>query len=198
MRFAPTIIRPTFGRVLSVIVAALCAAGLVGFVATGDWAGLVRYGWSLLLFAAIGAALFWFPSVGVGENEVTVRNIFRTIHVPWAAIDRVDTKYALTLYTDARTVTAWASPAPNRYAGQTTRTGDTTRASEALGANPRPGDLLSTTSGAAAFLIRQHWDDLREAGTLDTSNATVTVDTHWRTIIVLAALTVATALGILL
>jgi hypothetical protein len=198
MRFAATIIRPTFGRVLSVAVAVLCAAGLVGFVATGDWGGLVRYGWGLAFFAALAAALFWFPSVGVSEAEVTVRNIFRTTHVPWSAIDRVDTKYALTLYTDGRTITAWASPAPNRYAGRTTRTGDTVRASDALGSNPRPGDLLSTTSGAAAFLIRQHWDDLREAGTLDPSNTTVTVDTHVRTIVVLVTLAVATAAGILL
>lgn len=200
MRFAPTRFRPAFGRVLSVVMVAMALAGLAGFVATGDWLGLLRYGWGLILLAALAVALFWLPSVDVAEHEVTVRNVFSTAHVPWPAIDRVDTKWALTLYTSQGTVSAWASPAPGSSAARTTDATDARLASNASGANPRPGDLLATSSGAAAYLIRRHWDELRSDGLLDAGAepGSVRRDIHWRTIIVLAALVVATALGIVL
>ncbi len=83
MRFAPTSFRPAFGRVLSVVVVVIAAAGLVSFVVIGDWLGLARYGWLLGLLAAAVLALFWFPRLDVAEHEVTVRNVFSTVHVPW-------------------------------------------------------------------------------------------------------------------
>ena len=61
MRFAPTSFRPTFGRILCVIIAAVALAGLGGFLVTGDWAGLLRYGWGLLLLGYTVFALYWFP-----------------------------------------------------------------------------------------------------------------------------------------
>jgi hypothetical protein len=70
-----------------------------------------------------------------------------------------------------------------------------------MGFAPRPGDLLETESGAVAYVIRRHWDDLREAGHLDApvlEGGRLRRDIHWVTIAVLSGLTVATALGILL
>ena len=99
MRFAPTSFRPAFGRVLSVVVVVMAVAGLASFVVTGDWLGLVRYGWALALLGAGALAVFWFPRLDIAEHEVTVRNVFSTVHVPWPAIERVDTKWALTLHT---------------------------------------------------------------------------------------------------
>lgn len=201
MRFAPTTFRPTFGRVLSVIVALIAVTGLVGFAVAGDVVGLLRYGWALLLLAAVALALFWFPRLDVAENEVTVVNVFSTVHVPWRAIQRVDTKYALTLYTDDGVVSVWASPAPNRYATQAASRSAARIAGDAAGTSPRPGDLLETQSGAAAYVIRRHWDDLREEGKLTApagADDRVRRDIHWATIAVLGALAVATALGILL
>ena len=197
MRFAPTSFRPAFGRVLAVVMCVLAAAGIVGFIATGDLAGLLRYGWGLALLAAIALALYWFPSLDVVEHEVTVRNVFSTVHVPWPAIQRVDTKYALTLYTPSGKVTAWASPAPNRYATQAANSSDARLAAQTSGTNPRPGDLPGTVSGAAALVIRSHWEDLREAGHLGEA-LPVTRDVHWLTIGVLGALLTATVLGIVL
>lgn len=200
MRFAPTSFRPTFGRVLSVVVAAIAVAGLVGFIVAGDVVGLVRYGWGLLLLGAGAFALFWFPSLDVAEHEITVRNVFSTVHVPWPAIDRIDTKYALTIYTANGKVTAWASPAPSRYISQVSRTTDARLAATSIGSNPRPGDLLETTSGAAAFVIRRHWEELREDGKLDAGvePGSVRRDIHWATIAVLGGLVIATALGVTL
>ena len=175
----------------------LAAAGLAGFVVSGDLLGLVRYGWPLLLLAALALALFWFPSLDVAEHEVTVRNVFSTTHVPWPAIQRIDTKYALTLYTTGGTVTAWASPAPNRYAAQAGNSADARLAARASGTNPRPGDLPGTLSGAAALVIRSHWEDLRETGRLDAGvePGSLRRTIHWPTIAVLSVLVVASVLG---
>ncbi|CAN5282339.1 hypothetical protein BH11ACT4_BH11ACT4_20410 [soil metagenome] len=201
MRFAPASFRPAFGRVLSVVVAAISVAGLAGFVATGDWAGLVHYGWGLVLLAVAGVALFWLPRLDVAEHEVTVRNVFSTVHVPWPAIERIDTKYALTLYTPRGKVTAWASPAPNRYAGQVAPSGDSRLPGAGLGGSIRPGDLMNTASGAAAYVIRSHWDRLRDDGHLDDpviEDGAFRRDIHWSTIVALGVLAVATVLGIAL
>lgn len=201
MRFAPTTFRPVFGRVLSVIVAVMAAGGLVGFVVAGDVLGLLRGGWALLLLIALVFALFWFPRVSVAEHEVTVRNVFSTVHIPWPAILSVDTKWALTIRTPEGVVTAWASPAPNRYATQTSSQSAARVAADPMGFAPRPGDLLETESGAVAYVIRRHWEDLREAGHLDApvlEGGRLRRDIHWVTIAVLAGLTLACVLGLVL
>lgn len=201
MRFAPTTFRPVFGRVLSVIVAVMAAGGLVGFVVAGDVLGLLRGGWALLLLIALVFALFWFPRVSVAEHEVTVRNVFSTVHIPWPAILSVDTKWALTIRTPEGVVTAWASPAPNRYATQTSSQSAARVAADPMGYAPRPGDLLETESGAVAYVIRRHWEDLREAGHLDApvlEGGRLRRDIHWVTIAVLAGLTLACVLGLVL
>lgn len=189
-----------FGRVLSVVTAAIAGLGLVGVIVSGDMTSLVRYGWIMLLIGALAFALFWFPRVDVAEHEVTVRNVFSTIHVPWPAIQNVDTKYALTLYTSEGKVTAWASPAPNRYAAQGGTAKDARLAADASGASPRPGDLPGTQSGAVAYVIRRHWQDLQEQGLLaaGAEPGSVRREIHWVTAAVLGALTVASILGILL
>ena len=48
-----------------------------------------------------------------------------------------------------------------------------------------------------AFVIRSHWEDLRESGKLDAGAepGSVRRDWHWPTIIVMGALAVATVLG---
>ena len=201
MRFAPVSFRPTFGRVLSVLTAIIAGLGLLGFVVGGDWLGLVRHGWGLLLLAAVGFALFWFPRLDVQEHAITVRNVFSTVTVPWTAIQRIDTKYALTLYTSEGTVTVWASPAPNRYASQVSSTTDTRIADQDSGGSIRPGDLIHTASGAAAFVIRRHWQQLRDDGFLDSAvveEGSMHRQFHTVTIAVLGALTVATVLGFVL
>ena len=200
MRFAPTTFRPLFGRVLSVIVGAVGLVALGGFVVVGDWSGLVRYGWLPVLLVVAVFAMFWLPSVSVAEHAVTVRNVLSTVTVPWPAIQRIDTKFALTLYTSGGKVTAWASPAPNRYAGQVTMTKDARLASRESGGAIRPGDLLETASGAVAYVIRRHWEELRDDGLLDAGAepGSVRRDIHWPIIAVLAALLLATVLGVVL
>jgi hypothetical protein len=185
---------------LSVATAVIAALGLAGFVVAGDWNGLLRYGWVLVLIGVAAFAMFWLPSVSVAEHEVTVRNVFTTVHVPWPTIQNVDTKYALTLYTSEGKVTAWASPAPNRYATASGTAGDARIAAQASGTSPRPGDLPGTQSGAVAYVIRRHWQDLNEQGMLaaGAEPGSVRRDIHWLTAGVLVALTAASVLGFVL
>lgn len=201
MIFKPVSLRPMFGRVLSIAMAVICAIGLGGFVLTGDWLGLARYSWILLLLIAVTFAMFWFPRVDIAEHEITVVNVLSTVHVPWPAIERIDTKYALTLFTPRGKVTAWASPAPNRYAATRISGADVKGLSESAfgpGRSVRPGDSLSSESGAAAHIIRSHWEQLRDDGLLDNpkvDEAAFRRDVHWVTIAVIVGLLLATVLG---
>src|SRR5918998_1311301 len=102
MVFRPAQFKPAFGRVLTVVVSLVALGALVGFVVSGDWSGLVRFGALPLLLMVVVWALFWAPELRVEEHAVTVRNVLRTFSVPWTAIERIDTKYALTLYTPGR------------------------------------------------------------------------------------------------
>jgi hypothetical protein len=181
-----------------VIIGVIAVLGLGGFVVTGDWIGLARYAWPVVLLAVVTFALYWFPRLDVSEAEIVVRNVFRTIHVPWQAIQRIDTKYALTLYTAEGKIPVWASPAPSRYAQFTTTRGDTavTESARAAGGSIRPGDALNTESGAAAHVIRSHWEDLRDDGLLDRPYELRT-RIHWPTIAVLVILILATVAGAL-
>lgn len=178
------------------VVALIAASALVGYLVAGDGEGVARYGWWYVLGAAAVAAMYWSPSVDVSEGEVTVRNPLATYHVPWGAIQRIDTKYTLTLFTEQRRIEAWAAPASGRHT--VFRLGpDDTKVSESakVAGAIRPGDSLASESGQAADYIRRHWELLRDDGLLDTRTSPVTREWHVPTITVLAALIVAGVLG---
>lgn len=171
---------------------ALIALGaLIGLVVAGDLGTLLRSGWWLLLLAALTWALYWMPVVEVLEHEVLVRNPLVTWHVSWPAIERIDTKWALTIYTSRRKIEAWAAPSSGRFTVFTLGPEDT-RVSETarLAGSIRPGDTLSSESGAAANQIRRHWEQLRDDGLLDVSAEHRIVRRDWnvRTIAVLSVL----------
>jgi hypothetical protein len=191
MRIQPASFRPTFGRVLTIVMALIALGALIGLVVAGDLGTLLRSGWWLLLLAALTWALYWMPVVEVLEHEVLVRNPLVTWHVSWPAIERIDTKWALTLYTSRRKIEAWAAPSSGRFTVFTLGPEDT-RVSETarLAGSIRPGDTLSSESGAAANQIRRHWEQLRDDGLLDVSAEHRIVRRDWnvRTIAVLSVL----------
>lgn len=201
MRFQPASFRPAFGRVLTIVIAVIGAGALIGYLATGDLAGILRSGWLLLLMVALVWALYWMPRVEVLEHAVIVRNPFSTWHVPWAAIQRIDTKWALTLYTERRRVEAWAAPASGRYTvfrlgPDDVKVSESARVAGAI----RPGDTLSSESGAAANHIRRHWEQLRDDGLLDAGvePGALRRTPNTRTIVLLGALVALSVLGQLL
>ena len=168
MSSEPVFFRPRFGRALTVASASLCAVGLVATVADSG-APALRYLPALVLPAVVVWALFGRPAVVVSDAGVEVRNVTRTVHLPWPAIQRIDTKYALTLYTAYGVYAAWAAPAPSRMQTLGAAPGDLRHLPESSygPGGVRPGDLVGTASGDAAALIRRRWEELRDAGHLE-------------------------------
>ena len=93
------VVRPWYGRLLTVVIALICAAMVVIAVVQGGWAdGAPMLPWALLVGGACWAT-FWRPRVEVSDAGVRVVNVTRTIRIPWPALRDVDTKWALTLDT---------------------------------------------------------------------------------------------------
>jgi hypothetical protein len=143
-------------------------------------------------------AAYWWPAVIVTPAGVTIKNITRTIELPWPAIQRIDTKYALTLYTAYGSYSAWAAPAPGR--AEIARAGSDKvyrehsaglPESTVVGGQIRPGDLPNSSSGAAALIVRQRWEELRDAGLLDNpqlERVKPRITWHWLTLGIIALL----------
>ena len=139
----PTVvIRSRSSQALAVAMVGASAMGVVLAVVAGLDA-LRTYGAPLVLFALAGWAAFWHPHVEVSDGGVRVVNTWRTVEVPWPAIEEVDGRYGLRLRTSYGTVTSWAAPAPSGR----------TRAREG-------------TSGAAE-VVTGRLEELRSAGYLD-------------------------------
>jgi hypothetical protein len=163
---------------------------------------------ALALVPAAFIALFawlvlWSPDVRVDADGVRLRNVFRTIQVPWAALIHVDTRYALTLFTPGHRFAAWAAPAPGRTGTTIARRAERrgrVDAAPTVDGTVRPGDLLGSESGQAAAMVRDQWTRLREAGEIPAGVADETpvgIRWHWSAgglLVLLAAGTVAALL----
>ncbi len=171
-----------FNRVLALLIWAAAAALTVGLVVSVRDARLL-YIVPVALFAFIAWAMLWRPYLAVGEDGLTLVNVTQTVRIPWEALINVDTKYALTLYTPGRKFPVWAAPAPGTArtlrATRNETKGRVGRPSVADSVR-RPGDLLSTESGAAAEVVRRRWAALQESGAIETGRADETpVQIHW-------------------
>lgn len=160
-------VRPWYGRLLTVVIALICAAMVVIAVVQGGWVdGAQMLPWALLVSGACWAT-FWRPRVEVSDAGVRVVNVTRTIRIPWPALRDVNTKWALTLDTAWGQYTAWSAPAPGARGALRTLAD---RRHQPLATEPgtmAPGDLPDSPSGTAAAIIRDRWDVLRRAGHLD-------------------------------
>lgn len=162
------VFRPRFGKWLTIVFTTFCLVGLIGVAFSSQPGALLEVGPWLLLAAGICWALYWRPEVRVDDSGVTIRNVLRTIRVPWPAIQDVTTKYALTVETSYGNVTAWAAPAPSRHAAMRTSKNELkTLPTMQKGSAVRPSDVPTTDSGAAAAVVRRHWEGLRNAGYLN-------------------------------
>lgn len=196
MRFQETTFRPLFGRVLSIAIAALGAFTVIATAVSGDGVAALRAAAPVALVVVLTVAAFWRPHVSVRRDAIEIGNVFSTQIVPWQAIRRIDTKWALALETDRGTVTAWASPAPGRHAVLGMARSDVRGAASsarAAGGSIRPGDALSTESGAAAHVIRSQWEQLRDDDLLDAPGAGTGPTRRWHTGTVVAVVALAIA-----
>ena len=188
--------RPLWGRILAVGVLVVSVSGTVAFIGNADWTGLAYSVWFFALFAFAAWAMYWRPVLIVEPHGVRVVNVFSTVDVAWPAIERVDTRFALTLHTPAGRVGVWTAPAPGLRRAVAVRGDDLRHLSESTyGAERtvRPGDSLDTPSGQASYLIRTRWEDLRDRGLLDRGAEPGSVRTTWHvaTITVMSVLVAA-------
>ncbi len=178
--------------------------GLLALIVGDGVAGLLRYGWWVLLVTALVWALFWNPRIHVDASGVVLVNVFRTIRLPWPSIQEIDTKWSLTLKTAYGTFGAWAAPAPGRHGTRRVTEQDLRhlpRSSHDSDRSIRPGDSPTSPSGQAAWAIRETWEMLRDAGHLDNPRLEferAPVTWHIGTLVCLAALGTLSVVGILL
>jgi hypothetical protein len=139
----PTVVLRSRGS--QALAVAMVGAALLGLVvvATDGADQLLAYGAPLVLFGLLGWAGFWQPHVEVSDGAVRVVNTWRTVLVPWPAVDEVEGRYGLRLVTAYGNVTAWAASPP---AGRT---------------------RAKTANSPAASLVNERLAELREAGYLD-------------------------------
>jgi len=192
------VFRSTFARGLAVVLAVILIMA-IGFTAVNSGIGnALSVLPASLLMVAVTATVFWFPRVEVDDGGVRIVNLVRTHYVSWQAIQRIDTRYALTLFTDARKYNAWGAPAPGRHSAffATKDQGAYLPESTYLAGTVRPGDLISSDSGAAAAVIRRQWEQLRDSPSASIAGASgVATSWHIGKILILIALVVLTALN---
>jgi hypothetical protein len=141
----------------------------VAALAVDSWLLIATKSWVYIWFAYFAWLLFWNPSVKVSEEGVVVDNVFKTYSLNWSAITRIDTKYSLALVTRDKTIQAFGAPAPSRYAGFMANKTEAEHLPESSFVGKgmvRPGDLTSSDSGVAAYVIRSHWEKLRDLNNL--------------------------------
>jgi hypothetical protein len=155
---------------------AFAGVGLGALVVEGAWQHLLTYVGPLGLVALFGLAALWLPYVEVSDGGVEIRNVLRTIRVPWPAIEDIDGRYGLRLTTTYGKVTAWAAPAP---AGR---------------------QRLQGGDSDAAAVVRRRFDQLQALGHLDSrrlERGELDVTWHVWIIVVGAALVVVTVAALL-
>jgi hypothetical protein len=174
-----TVFVSRFNRILCVLIWVLCAALAVGAVVAVESA--TRF-WFFVPIAWIGICAFtvlWLPRLWVDDIAVTVRNVTRTITIPWAALIHVDTKYALALFTPGRSYSVWVAPAPGSITVLRLARRDSRSTSDRT-VTTRPGDLPGTDSGDAAAIVRSRWESLKSRKLIATSIADdVPVAVRW-------------------
>lgn len=178
------VFRPRSAKWFAGITWSLAAFGLIAAAVVDGIDGMLA-AWPLLVVAYFGWWIFWYPSVHIGDDGVTLHNLLRSVSVPWSALINVDTKFALTLTTTRGRFTAWAAPAPGvwgTHRGKPEHVRGLPATTYGAADSIRPGDLKNTDSGAAAYYVRSHWAVLAEAGKLDVDSpeaSNVTTSIHW-------------------
>lgn len=191
---ADLVYRPTFVRGLF----AVCLAGALWWVvavAAGPSAGDLRVGVPVVAAAAaVGYAAFWRAAVVVGADGVRLLNVVRDVHVPFAALDHVDTRFALTLVAGGRGYRSWAAAAPGRPAllrftgrGPLAEHLPDPRWTAGGSAAPAASRSLAADSGAAAFMVEQGWSRWRDTPRAGAQPPPAPVTVRWNVPVLAAA-----------
>ncbi len=193
-----------FGRMLAAGTAVLSVLIVVVTAIDGGVADAVRLLPALALAVTLAWLIFWQPSVTVSDGGVEIRNVLRTIELPWPSIIDVDTRWALTLHTSYGRFVVWAAPAPGMVASRDLADDPALKGlpeSSYRGGTARAADHPDTDSGQAALLVRQRWQAMQDAGYLSDGRlerGRPRMRIHWWSIAVTAVLIGASALATVL
>ena len=152
------------GKVLCLVLSSLVALGLINTVFLAPTpANFESIAFSALLIYLVWL-LFWQPHIEVAEQGVIIVNLLRTHQIPWGQIVRIDTRWALEIFTEKRKYTAWSAPAPGRHTSMLASRdqGEHLPKSSYVAGTVRPGDLVNTDSGSAAARIRALWEQRKD------------------------------------
>ncbi|MFD1717074.1 PH domain-containing protein [Georgenia deserti] len=109
------LVRPWPSRRMAIACWVACALVVVAVFVNGGFAELAAYGPVALAGAALAWAVFWEPHVRVDADGVDLANVWRTVTIPWGALESVDTRWGLRLVTTTKRYSSWAVPARSRY-----------------------------------------------------------------------------------
>ena len=146
-----------FGKYLTIIF-----GGILLLALTLSW---IEFGSVGLLESTLAASWLWFscylllwrPSVAVSESTVVLNNVLYRIEIPLGNIQRIDTKWALEITTEQGKFVSFSAVAPGRHSTFTASRDDGSFLPETsyVAGTVRPGDLVTSDSGAAAYEIRR-------------------------------------------
>jgi hypothetical protein len=188
----------TYGRVLTGASAVVAVIVLVSMVVSDGARYALAHGAWALLGVALVAALFWLPRVVVSDGGVEVRNVWRTVQVPWPAFRGVEAGYSLEVRTTQGRVSAWAAPRASGTVARLRRGAS----DEPLGTGPADAVVRHPgTADAAARAVAERYRALEAAGHLRDAERAVEAGVapsstwHGRTIAVVAVLLAAGVVG---
>ncbi|TDC75021.1 PH domain-containing protein [Streptomyces hainanensis] len=100
--------------------------GLAGWlggdaILRGDGRTPVTAAATLLFFAPLVIAFTFRPAVFASDERLRVRNPFRTITTPWAAVERVDARYSTEFVAAGNRYQMWSIPVSLRARSKATR-----------------------------------------------------------------------------
>lgn len=157
----PATYRPPLAWLATPAVSTLTAA-MIAWAAFEDPAQTVRHTPTFLLFPLAAWVFYTRPAVVLTETGVTLRNIARTIEIPWASIQSVDTTWGLTIRTSRRPYSAWAATATSqKRAAYRTRSLMQSHPEVAYNAGGlRPAELQKSPAADAIAHLRRQWEAL--------------------------------------
>ena len=146
--------RPTSSYVIAITSLILGGiASLQGFY-TSTEAGVSGVA-IVALVLGIVFAYYVIPAVSISAERVVIVNPLTRYEIGIAAIEDVDTRFALTLKGEFGKVLAWAAPAPSRHRHRSHSKEDFAVMGLKEGQEVRPSDTPSTISGSFALQIRR-------------------------------------------
>lgn len=173
------------GVLLIVVGAWMVIDTLVRGEGTTKWLALAV----VLFFAFLVVALTFRASVEVGPSRLLIRNPFRTIVVPWGAVEQVRAEYSIEVRAGGKSFHIWAIPVSLRERKRSLR-----QQSRSASENP-----YGASSHDAAGLSRadQLVDDLRGMRDQFAKKSTGSVEVTW-SIEILAPLAVSAVAAVII